>query len=103
MPSDGDGFGIVFLEAMMHGLCCVGLANSAAAEIFEDRVSGVLVNRDDRADLALCLTGLLLNPTRRREIGEGGRVRWNAAFTGAHYAGRLRGVLTRQLALPVTA
>jgi phosphatidylinositol alpha-1,6-mannosyltransferase len=101
MPSEGDGFGIVFLEAMMHRLPCVGLQGSAAEEIFEDGVSGMLVDRDDYRDLADSLTGLLLDAAKRENIGLAGNERYQNAFTGRHYSERLESVLREQLVRPM--
>jgi phosphatidylinositol alpha-1,6-mannosyltransferase len=101
MPSEGDGFGIVFLEAMMHGLPCVGLLGSAAEEIFEDDVSGILVDRDDCRGLADSLTGLLLDVAKREKIGLAGYERYQRTFTGRHYSERLESVLREQLVSPI--
>ncbi len=93
MPSDGDGFGLVFLEAMMHRLPCVGLAGGAAAEIFEDEVSGLLVDREDRTLLADRLSGLLLDAPRRARLGASGYEVYRRKFRSEHYAQRLRAAL----------
>jgi phosphatidylinositol alpha-1,6-mannosyltransferase len=97
MPSDGDGFGLVFLEAMMHRTPCVGLAGSAAEEVFENGVSGMLVDRDNREELAACLSGLLADDERRRIIGEAGFERYQQLFTGDCLATRLQDIVTKQL------
>ena len=97
MPSDGDGFGLVFLEAMMNRLPCVGLEQGAAAEIFEQGKYGVLVDRDDRQAMANELAGLLRDEVRRTELGEAGNERYKACFTARHHSARLRSVLTEQL------
>ncbi|MFC1694697.1 glycosyltransferase family 4 protein [Pseudomonadota bacterium] len=97
MPSDGDGFGLVFLEAMMNRLPCVGLVQGAAAEIFEQGKSGKLVNRDDLVGMANDLSSLLLDGARRTELGEAGYERYQTCFTGQHHSARLRSVLMEQL------
>lgn len=97
MPSDGDGFGLVFLEAMMHGLPCVGLAGSAAAEILEDGVSGMLVDREDTTGLADCLAGLLRDGPRRQALGQAGLERYTEWFTARRHAERFRTLLMDQL------
>jgi phosphatidylinositol alpha-1,6-mannosyltransferase len=97
MPSDGDGFGLVFLEAMMNRLPCVGLEQGAAAEIFEQGKSGKLVDRDDLVGMANDLYSLLLDGARRTELGEAGYQRYQAAFTGQHHSVRLRSILMEQL------
>jgi phosphatidylinositol alpha-1,6-mannosyltransferase len=93
MPSDGDGFGLVFLEAMSHRLPCVGLKTGAATEIFDDQRSGILVDRDDRPAMAKRLSILLLDQQGRRRLGEAGFARYQSAFQGRHYANRLQSIL----------
>jgi phosphatidylinositol alpha-1,6-mannosyltransferase len=97
MPSDGDGFGLVFLEAMMHRLPCVGLEQGAAAEIFADGESGVLVDRDDLPGMANCLASLLLDEARRKELGGAGYERYRNQFTARHHSERLQSILMTQL------
>jgi phosphatidylinositol alpha-1,6-mannosyltransferase len=98
MPSEGDGFGMVFLEAMMNGMPCVGLAGSAADEILDGGSCGLLVDRADRAAMARALGELLADEARRRSLGAAGRRRYQQLFTRAHYARRLKAVLEPQLA-----
>jgi phosphatidylinositol alpha-1,6-mannosyltransferase len=97
MPSEGDGFGLVFLEAMMHGLPCVGLEQGAAAEFLQQGTTGMLVNRDRPQDMADCLSALLLDPATRQRLGEAGRDHYERHFTRRHYGDRLRSVLENQL------
>ena len=97
MPSDGDGFGLVFLEAMMNRLPCVGLAQGAAAEIFEDGASGVLVDRDDLPAMANRLSSLLWDDSRRKGLGEVGFHRYKSAFQAKHHSARLRSCLSDYL------
>jgi phosphatidylinositol alpha-1,6-mannosyltransferase len=97
MPSEGDGFGLVFLEAMMHGLPCVGLAQGAAAEFLEHGVTGMLVDRTQPRAMADCLSALLLDPVARQRLGQAGRDHYETHFTRTHYTGRLRAVLEKQL------
>jgi phosphatidylinositol alpha-1,6-mannosyltransferase len=99
MPSEGDGFGMVFLEAMMHSLPCVGLQRGAAAEIFEDGVSGILVDREDVSAMAARLSGLLLDEPRRKEVGLAGFERYRERFTSAQYCDRLKPILLTQLGI----
>lgn len=99
MPSDGDGFGLVFLEAMMNRLPCVGLAQGAAAEIFEDGASGALVDRDDIPAMANRLSGLLWDASRRQGLKEAGYRRYCSKFTAKHHSARLRSALAKQLDL----
>jgi glycosyltransferase involved in cell wall biosynthesis len=59
VPSQYEGFGIVYLEGMGFGLPAVGSAAGAAVEIIEDGVNGCLVQPDDPAGLAQRLAALV--------------------------------------------
>lgn len=93
MPSEGDGFGIVFLEAMMHGKPCVGLNTGSAAEVFEDGKSGILVDREDTQGMADSLTALLVDENRRAQMGQAALERYRVLFQGKHYSARLQSIL----------
>ena len=53
MPSRGEGFGLVYLEAMHHGCVCIGSQHDAAAEVLGE--SGRLVDLDSPTDLEKAL------------------------------------------------
>ena len=93
MPSTGDGFGLVFLEAMMQRLACVGLAGSAASEIFEHGVTGILVDREDRQAMAAQLAALLLDLEKRQQLAAAAYARYQQVFQASHFKGRLNAVL----------
>jgi phosphatidylinositol alpha-1,6-mannosyltransferase len=96
MLSTGDGFGLVFLEAMAHGAVCVGLKTGSAAEIIEDGKTGVLVDRDDPRELAGRLTELLSDPVRRTKLGQAGTLLYKSNFLGMNHASRLQSILMEQ-------
>ena len=52
MPSQYEGFGIVYLEGMGFGLPAIGSTSGAAWEIIRDGENGFLVNAEDTAVLA---------------------------------------------------
>ena len=56
MPSHGEGFGLVYAEAMSHGLPCIGSNLDAAPEVIGD--DGWIVDPADGA----ALTNTLLIP-----------------------------------------
>jgi phosphatidylinositol alpha-1,6-mannosyltransferase len=47
LPSRGEGFGLVYLEAMANRLPCVGSIHDAATEVIVDGVTGLLADPDD--------------------------------------------------------
>lgn len=95
MPSRGEGFGLVYLEAMRAGRPCVAARASAAAEVVEDGETGLLVDQDDREDLAGALGRLLDEPDLARSLGEAGYRRWRDEFSTARFRGRMKPLLER--------
>jgi phosphatidyl-myo-inositol dimannoside synthase len=99
MPSRGEGFGLVYLEAMAHGLPCIGSVHDAAGEIIDDGVTGHLVNQSDPRELGAALLGLLRNHERRRQMGANGRRRLERDFSYGAFSSRVVGLLEEALAV----
>ena len=58
VPSEYEGFGIVYLEGMSFGLPAIGTSSGGASEIITAGVNGYLVTPNDPAALAKCLLDL---------------------------------------------
>jgi len=69
LPSLFEPWGLVFLEAMGHGLPCIGTSCCAMPEIIEDGVTGLLVPPGEAEPLALALIELLTEPDRAAAMG----------------------------------
>ena len=95
LPSDGEGFGLVYLEAMTHGLPCVGSIHDAASEIIVDGVTGQLVDQRDIAGLSGAIASLLLDDARRRAMGRAGHARATTEFTFDRFCARLCDLIDR--------
>jgi glycosyltransferase involved in cell wall biosynthesis len=93
MPSFGEPFGLVYVEAMAMGLPVVALANAGALEIVEDGVTGLLSLPGDAAGLADNLAALLVDPARRSAFGDAGRRLAAARFTTERMAADAADVL----------
>jgi starch synthase len=89
MPSFCEPFGLVFLEAMAHGLPCVGAARDAMPEIIEDGVTGFLVGVGDVRALADRIVFLLQRPDESRAMGRRGYERVRSRFQWSHVAARM--------------
>lgn len=73
LPSIGDSFGIVFLEAMAAGLPIVAARACGVPEVVRDEVNGILAEPNDLISLTNALRYLKDNPARRLEFGKASR------------------------------
>jgi glycosyltransferase involved in cell wall biosynthesis len=95
MPSRGEGFGMVFLEAMAFGKPVVGGAHGGTPDVIAHGETGYLVPHGDASKLAEVLAALLLDPGLRARLGAQGRRRVEEKFLFRHFAGRLRESVSR--------
>ena len=96
MPSLYESFGIVFLEAMTHGLGCVAANRCAMPEIVEDGVTGRVVDPTDSDALAGALLELA-DPDTARRMGDSARRRLRERFTWPVVADRILAELTARI------
>jgi phosphatidyl-myo-inositol dimannoside synthase len=89
----GEGFGIVFLEAMAHGKPVVGPNVGAPTEFIHDGEHGLLVDPVNPAELARALVELLTHPERARQMGEAGRTWVRQQYSYEMFRERLRKIL----------
>lgn len=80
LPSRGEGFGFVYLEAMARGKPVIGGAHGGAPEIIQDGVTGYLVPHGDAFHLATSIDTILSNPELARQMGQRGRERVEKEF-----------------------
>jgi glycosyltransferase involved in cell wall biosynthesis len=101
LPSRGEGFGLVFLEAMAHGKPVIGGAHGGALDVIVDGVTGLLVPHGDIVALSAALESLLTDPARAAEMGIKGRQRVQSSYTFERFQMELtraiEHVLIRQL------
>jgi phosphatidylinositol alpha-1,6-mannosyltransferase len=98
LPSEGEGFGIVFLEAMRASRPCIA-ARGAAEEIVLDGLTGRIVAARDGEALARTLTPLLRDRELADVMGRAGRRRLEEEYSAARFSGRFLGAL-QQTATP---
>ena len=73
MPSVGEGFGIVYLEAMAAGCIAIGTEGEGIADFIRSGENGFLVPPDDSAAIVQVVEWCLQNPKQAAEIAERGR------------------------------
>jgi len=96
LPSRGEGFGLVYLEAMARGKPVIGGAHGGAPEVIEDGVSGYLVQHGDALQLATSIETLLSDPALAREMGTRGRERVERDFRFSVFSKALKKIIREQ-------
>ncbi|HUQ80919.1 MAG TPA: glycosyltransferase [Gemmatimonadaceae bacterium] len=95
MPSRGEGFGLVYLQAMRAGVPCLGSRDDAAGDVIIDGETGLLVPHQDPEAIAGAVARLLTDDGMRRRFGEAGKRRFESVFTYPRFRARLAGLLSR--------
>src|SRR5262249_1412795 len=76
LPQDVEGFGIVFLEAALHGKPAIGGRNGGVPDAIDDGVTGYLVDTSAGPDdVARALRQVLGDPELASALGARGRER----------------------------
>jgi phosphatidylinositol alpha-1,6-mannosyltransferase len=72
LPSTGEGFGLVFLEAMAFAKPIVAAAAGGSTDLVEDAVNGILIAPCDQTALTKALERLLRDDSLRKALGRSG-------------------------------
>ena len=99
MPSRGEGFGIVYIEAMRHGVPVIASIHDAAPEVNLDGITGYNVSLDHADELPDRIIHLLRNPTKAAAFGSAGQARWAAHFRYSAFRERFRPLLAEFLTM----
>lgn len=94
MPSRGEGFGLVYIEAMRNRLPVIASKHDAAPEVNIEGVTGYNVDLDCPAQLPQNIVHLLRNPGEARRMGEAGMNRWGQHFRFSAFRERFLHLLT---------
>jgi phosphatidylinositol alpha-1,6-mannosyltransferase len=89
MPSSNEGFGLVYVEAMAHGLPCISSDCDAAREVVVHGETGLCVPVGDAAALAQAIRSIVSAPGRQAEYARAGRERYLGHFSISCYRERL--------------
>ena len=97
LPSTGEAFGIVYLEAWAYGGPVSGAPITAVAALIDDGVNGWLVSPDQVEQLTARLAWLADHPDAARAAGAAGRAKLHARYTTAHIADIVEATYVRGL------
>jgi glycosyltransferase involved in cell wall biosynthesis len=96
LPSRGEGFGFVYLEAMACGKPVIGGAHGGAPEIIQDGATGYLVPHGDPIQLATAIQTLLADPAHAKEMGARGKKAVEQEYRFQAFAKSLKKILRDQ-------
>jgi len=91
--NNGEGFGIVFLEAMEYKKCCISASNCGAEDVVIDGVTGF--NVDKVEDVQNVLFKLSNNKKYRDTLGKKGYLHLTRNYTYDAFKNRLKRNINR--------
>ncbi len=93
MPSQHEGFGLVYLEAMRNAKACLASKTDAGRELIRDGVNGVLVDPINLNEIASSLIKLLLRKELAVQLGKNGLKILNQHYRHEHFEERFAAAL----------
>lgn len=89
MPSENEGFGLVYAEAMALGVPCIGSDRDAAGEVIVHGETGLIVPGGNSIALAEAIRTIVISPGLQAAMGGAGLARYRALYTPERYRTRL--------------
>ena len=89
LPSRGEGFGLVYLEAMRQGRPCLVSTADAGREVINPPEAGLAVDVDSVEELKSAICSLLKPGHEWSERSRNARARYESQFTAKHFQNRL--------------
>ena len=98
LPSSGEAFGIVYLEAWLTGKPVIGADITAVRNVIRHGVDGLLAEPNSAEAVQRCIATLLENPELRHEMGQQGRHKVLAHYTISQMTDRLEDAYAKTMA-----
>ncbi|MCX6183270.1 MAG: glycosyltransferase family 4 protein [Bacteroidetes bacterium] len=92
LPSSGEGFGFIFLEAMAFKKACIGCKNCGSEDLIEHDKTGYLVEPKVE-DIWKHMRLLMLDPAKSKAMGEAGYIKREKEFKGARTEDNIKELL----------
>jgi phosphatidylinositol alpha-1,6-mannosyltransferase len=96
MPSRGEGFGLVYLEAMRVGRPCLVSTHDAAREVVAPPLAGLEVDPDQPVPLVEALVRLMSEGPEWQRWSRDARSRYEKEFTAEKFQSRLVAALFKR-------
>lgn len=93
MPSRGEGFGLVYLEAMRLGRPCLVSTSDAGREVVQPPVAGLAADPSNTAELSAAIVRLLTPGAEWSRWSTQAQNKFNANFTEQQFVERLGAAL----------
>ena len=84
LPSSGEGFGIVYLEAMMHKKAIIGAINCGSEDVIVDGKTGFLIEPTEEK-IRNKIEYLINNPDKRKTFGLNGYRHFRDNFSNSKF------------------
>jgi glycosyltransferase involved in cell wall biosynthesis len=97
LPSSGESFGIVYLEAWAYGKPVIGGNIAATASLIDDGINGYVVDPHDVATLAQRLSMLASTPALASRLGANGRRKLESRYSWTRICDIVEGAYIRAL------
>ena len=97
LPSRGEGFGLVYVEAMRLGRPCLISTLDGAREVVQPPLAGLAVEPSQPEHLAAALRELLRIDGSWQQRSSAARERYAHHFTAEHFQDRLRAALAASI------
>jgi glycosyltransferase involved in cell wall biosynthesis len=97
VPSRGEGFGMVALEAAERGRAAIVSDVGGLPEIVAHEETGIVVPREDAEGLARAIVELARDPDRARMLGAAARQRAVGSFSAEAAADRIADLYRQEL------
>lgn len=94
MPSRFEAYGLVFIEALVYGLPCIGRNEFAMKEFIQDGYNGFLIEDDDKNKLAIKMNDLLKNKDIKNNVLKN-RERYIAEYSWDNVANKIIDVIKK--------
>ena len=97
LPSEKEGFGIAFLEALAHGRPVIGGNVGGTPEVVVDGETGILIDPDNLGEVVDAMGRLLGDSALQDRMGAAARQRVSSEYSYEMFAGRVEALLSSLL------